>query len=70
MLAEKPSSSSDLNGGDALSVEKTGTAELVVDIGNADDVRLAELGYKGEFRREFSVGAPPSSMGPTLTRHA
>lgn len=23
---------------------------------NADDVRLTQLGYKSEFRREFSVG--------------
>ena len=27
----------------------------LVDIRRADDVRLAELGYKSEFKREFSV---------------
>lgn len=28
-----------------------------VEVRSADDARLAELGYKGEFRREFSVRA-------------
>lgn len=31
---------------------------VLVQISNADDARLAELGYKGEFRREFSVSIP------------
>ena len=29
--------------------------EVIVQTRRADDVRLAELGYKSEFRREFSV---------------
>ncbi|KAL7279659.1 hypothetical protein ACG7TL_006066 [Trametes sanguinea] len=36
----------------------TGSTAIInplVNLANADDVRLAELGYKGEFRREFSL---------------
>ena len=40
---------------DAASLEKATVTELVVDVRDADDARLAELGYKGEFKREFSV---------------
>ncbi|OSC97992.1 amino acid transporter [Trametes coccinea BRFM310] len=34
---------------------RTAIINPLVNLANADDVRLAELGYKGEFRREFSL---------------
>ncbi len=34
---------------------KVEATEVVIEIRDPDDARLAELGYKGEFRREFSV---------------
>ena len=37
-------------------MEKSGVVDTIVEVRQADDARLAELGYKGEFRREFSVG--------------
>ncbi|KAI0718175.1 amino acid transporter [Cerioporus squamosus] len=44
--------------GETASAEKVKTEATevqVVEIRDADDARLAELGYKGEFRREFSL---------------
>ena len=49
-------------GGDNSSMEKSGVVDTVVEVRQADDVRLAELGYKGEFRREFSVGGVCASL--------
>ncbi|KAI0330851.1 amino acid transporter [Cubamyces sp. BRFM 1775] len=46
-LAEEKGSSNELD------VSKAD--EILVDVTLADDARLAELGYKGEFRREFSL---------------
>ena len=34
---------------------KTETTVQINEVRHADDARLAELGYKSEFRREFSV---------------
>ena len=42
-------------GKEGFSVEKARTTALVRDVDDADDMRLAELGYRGEFKREFSV---------------
>jgi hypothetical protein len=36
---------------DVLTVEHTDTQSII----RADDAKLAELGYRSEFRREFSV---------------
>lgn len=36
---------------DVLTVEHTDTQSII----KADDAKLAELGYRSEFRREFSV---------------
>ncbi|KAH9850200.1 amino acid transporter [Lenzites betulinus] len=38
---------------DARGTEKAG--DVFVEVTSADDARLAELGYKGEFKREFSL---------------
>ena len=38
------------------SMKGSNTRNVFIQATNADDVRLAELGYKGEFKREFSVG--------------
>ena len=46
-LAEEKDSSNHLD------VSKSNS--VLVDVTLADDARLAELGYKGEFKREFSV---------------
>ena len=35
--------------------DKSDVTETFVVVANSDDARLAELGYKGEFKREFSV---------------
>ena len=40
---------------DALVVERRSRDGSLVSIRHADDAMLAELGYKSEFRREFSV---------------
>ena len=37
---------------EVLTVEQSDTVSIIV---RADDAKLAELGYKSEFRREFSV---------------
>ena len=36
-------------------LDKSDVTETFVVVANSDDARLAELGYKGEFKREFSV---------------
>ena len=36
-------------------LDKSDAKETFVVVANSDDVRLAELGYRGEFKREFSV---------------
>lgn len=46
-------------GRDNSSMEKSEVVDTIVEVRQADDARLAELGYKGEFRREFSVGLCP-----------
>ena len=38
---------------------KMDNAEIVIEIKDVDNARLAELGYRGEFRREFSVCYTP-----------
>ena len=45
--------------GASLEKVKMDTAEIVVEIKDVDNARLAELGYRGEFRREFSVCYTP-----------
>ncbi len=40
---------------DSHKEDKTVTHADIVEVRHADDVRLAELGYKSEFKREFSV---------------
>ena len=40
---------------DALPVDSGSHEDSLVNIRHADDALLAELGYKSEFRREFSV---------------
>lgn len=40
---------------DALPVERRSREGSLVSVRHADDALLAELGYKSEFRREFSV---------------
>ncbi|KAF8957124.1 amino acid permease-domain-containing protein [Flammula alnicola] len=44
-------------------VEHTDTISVI----RADDAKLAELGYRSEFRREFSVGARVVSVTSTLS---
>ncbi|TBU21825.1 amino acid transporter [Dichomitus squalens] len=36
-------------------LDKSEVKEIVVQVIDSDDIRLAELGYKGEFKREFSL---------------
>jgi hypothetical protein len=42
-----------------ISSVEHGEAQTII---QADDAKLAELGYKSEFRREFSVSALPKSF--------
>ena len=43
------------------------TEETVEAIRHADDVLLAQLGYKSEFKREFSVSRLSVLLRPILT---
>ncbi|KAG6876359.1 hypothetical protein C0992_013238, partial [Termitomyces sp. T32_za158] len=38
-----------------VSVKEASIVERAISLRDADDIRLAELGYKSEFRREFSL---------------
>ena len=40
---------------DTIDISRATDSHDVASLRRADDVRLAELGYKSEFKREFSV---------------
>ena len=47
---------------DGSLVEKRSPNGSLLSVRHADDALLAELGYKSEFKREFSVSPPASSL--------
>lgn len=55
MTAEMSEKQDKLDAKDGSTVHVTSSADELAGIRDADDALLAQLGYKSEFRREFSV---------------